>query len=94
MGACDGFRRLEPVAPAVGDRPSIGDEARPRQSDGPDRAAWDGSGPEAGPWRGGAWRLARRSHGPCAAKPGHPARRSQGHLARRERGGARVPGTA
>src|SRR6516164_8680583 len=35
MGACDGPRRLEPVAPAVGDRPSIGDEARPGQSDGP-----------------------------------------------------------
>jgi len=38
MGACDGPRRLEPVAPAVGDRPSIGDEARPRQSDGPHSA--------------------------------------------------------
>src|SRR5215831_7109639 len=35
MGACDGPRRLEPVAPAVGDRPSIGDEARPGQSHGP-----------------------------------------------------------
>jgi len=41
MGACDGLRRLEPVAPAVGDRPSIGDEGHPRQSErhGPSREA-------------------------------------------------------
>ena len=38
MGACDGHRRLIPVAPAVGDRPSIGDEAHPRQSAGRDQA--------------------------------------------------------
>src|SRR5579859_2973 len=44
MGACDGLRRLEPVAPAVGDRPSIGDEGHPRQSEWRDTAA----GPEAG----------------------------------------------
>jgi hypothetical protein len=32
MGAYDGYRRREPVAPAVGDRPSIGDRRAPRQS--------------------------------------------------------------
>ncbi len=29
MGAYDGYRRREPVAPAVGDRPSIGDGSAP-----------------------------------------------------------------
>ena len=42
MGACDGPRRLEPVAPAVGDRPSIGDEGRPRQSERRRRIYGDG----------------------------------------------------
>ena len=31
-GGSDGYRRCEPVAPAVGDRPSIGDEGHHRQS--------------------------------------------------------------
>src|SRR6516165_1799607 len=44
MGACDGPRRLEPVAPAVGDRPSIGDETRPGQSDG----SYGANAPEQG----------------------------------------------
>src|SRR6516165_6193673 len=44
MGACDGLRRLEPVAPAVGDRPSIGDEGRPRQSEWRGPICGDGGG--------------------------------------------------
>src|SRR5215467_7801978 len=54
MGACDGPRRIEPVAPAVGDRPSIGDETRFRQSDGPHgaRAAEQAQAPRVTPVRG------------------------------------------
>src|SRR5215469_10830545 len=47
MGACDGLRRLEPVAPAVGDRPSIGDEGRPRQSEWRGPICRDGGGHRA-----------------------------------------------
>ena len=67
MGACDGLRRLEPVAPAVGDRPSIGDEARPRQSDG---RTWPTGRDQS---------TGRTGPGParttCTAQPGPRARR-------------------